>query len=297
MSQSVITKIVPTYDSQVASAQAQTTLELFKNAISGLTLNNKLVANHTWELVNDVNTDKFFSAIKYFPYNTSANNLLKLNRSSWKGKIGHFEFINDFENYDFGLLYDLYASSDTYNKLAVLPGKVYNPVDRYADTESLQFYTVGLHTIYGTTASYAINNRFVLYTYSGTNISFLSIGNLSRCILFTYGHTMDDPSVMHPTIIISAWSNVSEQWSSTAALREANTIDVFVNNRRVPDTFSSNIDDYSYNINKLILYKFTHDGYYFDNVFTYDGVLPSEHFIYDGHEYFRLAFDILVRLD
>jgi hypothetical protein len=243
-----------------------------------------------------------FSNSSYFPYNNAAtNSSIYLDRGTNGGFLEYIELNNvygEFTGYHFGVILNMFTTGSKCD-LIVTPGVIEgrpSTVNDAPDVSNVKFYIPGpLHNIFGSNNSTRHMNSFRIYSYSGTNISFISVGRFDRCMIFARTHKLEDPYTPYVGVITSTYNGITD---ADVNLVEANTIDVFTDGCRIPTTFTSDIyDNGTFNMTKMILHKFVHNGYVFDNVYTYSGSIPSNHFFYNGDEYIKIAYNMLLKVD
>ena len=301
MPQSLITTHVPTFTSQTAKDKVATVKELFLSLIPSLTIKmsdqtTKPVLALDWEYLASSGTAVTSWSWPYSP----SNDILRCPSPGYGGFIGNIKLINDFSSFDVGLLYNSWSSSSTFSNFCAFMGILEGdaPTTR-TELENLTAYCAGnAHALIGSTYSNSglntMTDNMKFFTYSGDNIAYIAFYCLNRCMIFTYAHSMDNPALTMPAIIASVSSAINENYQK--GVSEANVVQVAMYNSRVVDMFTNDIYGQTHNTEKLVLYKFAHKGYYFDNVFMYSGTVPSTHFIYDGDEYIKIGLNMLIKL-
>lgn len=306
MPSSQISVFYPEYTSDTVKDKMLATVSLFETRMSLMHFNGGGVISSSikYNMPSTVSGQGQFDASN-FPYNNTSDPLIIIDTYNYGGFIGYRSLVNHFSSYHMGLVYNSYCSSwnGSVNNLCVSVGYVSGAPsvrDSAIDTSSMKIYIPGAnqcligstHDGYGNLA----DNNFKIYSYNGTDLSFMSLVNIDRCFAVTHARKLDDPTSVADVVISSGVNYTNEALNGTGILHPANVFNVFMNKSRVPTTYTSDILNYSSTSQKLILYKFVQDGYYFDNVYTYSGVLPSDHFYYNNEEYIRIAFNILFKL-
>lgn len=302
MPQSLITTHVPTFTSQKAKDKVATIKELFLSLLPSLTIKmsdqtTKPVLALDWEYLPSSGDTAITSWS--WPYSPS-NAILRCPSLGYGGFIGNIKPMNDFTSFDVGILYNSWSNDSSISNFCAFMGIFEgNAPTTKTELSNLNAYCAGnAHALIG--SSYNNNglntmtDNMKFFTYSGDNIAYIAFYYLNRCMVFTYAHSMDNPAVKMPAIIASVSSTINENFQN--GVSEANVVQVAMYNSRVVDMFTNDIYGQTHNTEKLILYKFAHKGYYFDNVFTYSGATPSTHFIYDGDEYIKIGLNMLIKL-
>ena len=303
MPQSLITTHIPTFTSQKVIDKVVTVKELFLSLLPSLTIKmsdqtTKPVLALDWEYLGPPSSGAAVASWSW-PYSPS-NSILKFSGSLYKGFIGNIKSVNDFSLFDVGIVYNSWCSGATISNFCAFMGILEGDAPT-TNTElaNLNAYCAGnAHALigsnYNNTGLSTMTDNMKFFTYSGDNIAYIAFYYLNRCMVFTYAHSMDNPAVKMPVIIASVSSAISENFQN--GVSEANVVQVAMYNSRVVDMFTTDIYGQTHNTEKLILYKFAHKGYYFDNVFTYSGTIPSTQFIYDGDEYIKIGLNVLIKL-
>ncbi len=302
MPQSLITTHVPTFTSQTVKDKVVTVKELFLSLLPSLTIKmsdqtTKPVLTLDWEYISSSGETEVTSW--NWPY-SSSNAILRCPSYTYGGFIGNIKPMNDFASFDVGILYNNWSSGISISNFCAFMGIFEgNAPTTKTELENLTAYCAGnAHTLIGSSYSnnglVTMTDNMKFFTYSGDNVAYIAFYYLNRCMVFTYAHSMDNPAVKMPVIIASVYNVINENYQK--GVNDANVVQVAMYNSRVVDMFTTDIYGQTYNTEKLILYKFAHKGYYFDNVFTYSGTVPSAHFIYDGDEYIKIGLNMLIKL-
>lgn len=299
MPQSLIVTHVPTFTSQTATAKVVTVKELFLSLIPSLTIKmsdqtTKPVLAFDWEYLGSQ-----ASSTWKWPYGPS-NPILKFAGSIYSAFVGNIKPVNDFSSFDVGIIYNSWCNSNSMSNFCAFMGIFEgDPPSDNTELADLNVYSAGnAHALIGSNYNNSglntLTDNMKFFTYSGDNVAYIAFYYLNRCMIFTYAHSMDNPAVTMPVIIASVSNNTNENYQN--GVSSANVVQVAMYNSRVVDMFTTNVYGQTHNTEKLILYKFAHKGYYFDNIFTYSGTIPSTHFIYDGDEYVKIGLNMLVKL-
>ena len=313
----------PVYEYNNNNAEkARTCVDLYAEKAIALKLNNKSIFT-SWKLVTPAGGTADFWVSSY-PYNnpeqSSLHNAIYMRYNS---DGFYLKLANDFANYNFGLWVTQSTNTGNSNNARVntiigiqpcyIDASPINTSDTSSFTSASGFVPlvanynnyrfITKHPIAGDRSNYY--NAFKVYYYSGTNISFISAFGLQRSAIFSYMKNIENPLDVKPFFIFLCPIYASGGSQSYCDICDATTglqlndnmyVDVYTNYNRIPYTYTADINKYSVVNDKLILYKFTHKGYYCDNVFTYEGELPYEHFVYDGHEYVHIVRNLVLKL-
>ena len=313
MSQSIIQISKPVFDTDNIIKRYGACLDLYATKAKALTLNNKNIFQQAWRLEMTEPTSRNTIGISTFPYNSSAGSIISFYSSN--SPVTYFlKLANDFEDYNLGLyLSQTTNTGDTYRSLVetdigIQPCYIYGTPLVYSDFSTLSAmvpYTYDYNCfitkfLYDYDAN-VLMNAFKVFSYSGNDIAFISAFGLSRTAVFSYMKNISDPTDIKPFFIIFSIKNMThwcDIYNATTGVQLSSDMKacVFTDNNRFPDVYASDFNRYSSIEDKLVLYKFTYKGYYCDNLFTYEGQLPYEHFIYDGHEYVHFARNIVAKL-
>lgn len=312
MSSSVINEYLPTFTGELDSVKILDCMRLFDEHLTTLKLNNTLVARKEWELTNTSNTEYF---PRQHPYNSDWNYYINLPGADHGGKLIYYRFINEFNNYNFGIASTSAAKvsrDSSYTSPTIIPCAIESTPTTPAElTDSIMFtngYNWSSHRLCSGIKSSAGNayangiTQFKVFTYESENLSFISVYNLNRMMIFTYMTSFDDPSVRKPVMLMVGRTDTRDGWNVLDIYVDDSTVstaptgvDIFFGSR-VAHTYQGNINPFNISLNKIILYKYNFRGFYSDKILSYVGFLPANHFIIDGHEYLKIAFDMLLRL-
>lgn len=296
-------------------------ISLYENKLDNLKFKNKYVMHKQWS-INNGSSSRY--DIRNHPYNDDWTNYITMYEWDLGGYLGYHTFINDFSGYKFGiiLISAAYGYGDTSStpNIVIIPGAIEtsngDPVSSSSassasDVPSLQIYTINydrfVHKICAGPKQLNVSDLFRVYTYEGQNISLISAYVLGRTMIFTTMRRLDNPSITTNAIIMTGCildchnydgcNSTLESYDCATGISDIiSYIDVFTDNVRYPNTYFTNIHQMSYNFDKCIMNKFTHNGYYSDNIFTYDGRIPSKHFFYNGEEYINIGFNLVIKL-
>lgn len=260
-----------------------------------------------WRFDNTTSTSPIrFNNNTYFPYNAGYSELLICDRASLGGHMGWMKFVNDFAYLNIGLIYASYdySGNGSRTNITIMPGYVSKTIYSISDFNTAKFYIPystsyhnKAHTILGSYNAYAsLLDDFKLYTYQSNYFSYVGFMNMDRCVVATRAYNIDDPTQEISVIVISCINDEEDDYRNMMA---ANTIDIIMQESRVPKTYTDTIDNMpqTTSYDKFVMYKFVQDGYYFNNIFTYTGTLPSNHFYYNGSEYIKIACNLLLKFD
>lgn len=312
MSQSIIQISKPVFDTDNIIKRYRACLDLYATKAKALTLNNKNIFQQAWRL-EMTETSRNVIGISTFPYNSSAGSIVSY-YSSNSPVIYFLKLANDFEDYNFGLF--LTQTTNTGNShwdmtetaIGIQPCYIYGTPLVYTDFSTLSAmvpytYDSGcfITKFAKTYDTDVVVNAFKVLSYSGNDVAFISAFGLPRTAVFSYMKNISDPTDIKPFFIMFTLKNTDSYcdiYNATTGVQLSSDMKacVFTNNNRFPDVYTSDFNKYSSIEDKLVLYKFTYKGYYCDNLFTYEGQLPYEHFIYDGHEYVHFARNIVAKL-
>ena len=251
--------------------------------------------------------------IPTFPYNSTTGSIVSIYSSN--GPITYFlKLANDFEDYNLGLYLSQTTNTGNSNRgisetvIGIQPCYIYGTPLVYSDFSTLSAmvpYTYD-HGCFITKYPIDYNanvltNAFKVSSYSGNDSAFISAFGLPRTAVFSYMKNITDPTDIKPFFIIFTIKNMTSYcdiYNATTGVQLSSDMRacIFTDNSRFPDVYTSDFNKYGSIEDKLILYKFTYKGYYCDNLFTYEGQLPYEHFIYEGHEYVHFARNIVAKL-
>jgi hypothetical protein len=312
MSQSIIQISKPAFDTDNISKRCRACIDLYATKAKALTLNNKNIFQQAWKLDLYTNGANNIS-IPTFPYNSSAGSIVA--RTSADSPVTYFlKLVNDFEDYNFGIYLSQTTNSGDLNRgltdtvIGIQPCYIYGTPLDYSDFSTLSAmvpytydYTCFITKYPRDYDANVLMNAFKVFSYSGNDISFISAFGLPRTAVFSYMKNISDPTDIKPFFIIFSLKNMNSYcdiYNATTGVQLSSDMKacVFTDNNRFPDVYTSDFNRYSSIEDKLVLYKFTYKGYYCDNLFTYEGQLPYEHFIYDGHEYVHFARNIVAKL-
>lgn len=313
MPTSVISILRPTYTSDSIADKVKACRDFIESQLPTVLYQHINGGAASWFLYKQWrydNTDTYpigFENADYFPYNQAEYSpLVGADQVNRAGYIGWFKFVNDFAPYDIGLLYMSYDRVNSYNwtNVVIVPGYASKRINSSSDLSTVKFYvpnnsnnTTKFHTILGSTyAVVSLLDDFKLYTYSSPYFAYIGFMNMDRCVVATRAYKIDDPTQETSVILISCINKTNDDYSN---MTPANTIDIFMNQSRVPITYIDTIDNMpqSISFDKLIMHKLVVDGYYFNNIFRYTGILPSSHFQYNGSEYIEIACNLLLKFD
>lgn len=310
MSTSNIVVSTPAFTTDSWEQRAGTCVDLYCNIATALRLNNQAVFQQMWRFVNSgadvsVSTSNVYNSSTVTIYSNSGtvNTYLKL--------------ANDFAGFNCGLFVNQTTNTGNSNNqrssrvVGIMPcaleGQVVDTREKFTSLTVMVPTTANYYryvTKQATGYFEAILELFKVYSYSGSNIAFIAPFGLRRSVIFSYAKSISNPNDIKPIYIVMATHNGSNDSSdaydaSTGLNIDPNVgyVDIyFDDNRFISKTYTSMINKYSNVHNKLILYKFTHNGYYCDNIFTYEGELPYEHFVYNNEEYVRVAYNLILKL-
>lgn len=308
MPTSLITTLTPTFSSETAHDKMMACVSLMETEIPKIYYRHLTGAKSwflykQWRVDNDVNSSGGFGNHLNWPYNNAAYcEMIRLGSVNIGGHIGWFKFVNDFAALEMGLIY-----CANYGSLVVAPGYVSKTLTPSTDYDTVRLYVPNqgtilneFHTIIGTNNSSQSNNiaklnDFKLYVYSSDDFAYIGFMNMDRCVIATKAHYIDDPTKIISVLVISCINNDNDLATD---MMFANTIDILMQGSRVPISYNNSTTTIpqSTSFSKLVLHKFVQSGYYFDNIFTYSGTLPSNHFMYNGAEYVKIACNLLIKI-
>lgn len=295
---SKITEHTPVFESELAADKVFTINQMIETLAPALRTNGYPVLQKRWKFVN--NTTDYYK-MDNMPYNSSNNtDFLYLDNGDYRAAVTYYQGINRFANFKLGLITSNYTNnSGVINNPIITVGWLSStnvPQSAQACGTQEVYIPCTYHVLYGSNraSTNAKNDSFRFYTHNGTDISFLSFYNLDRCVAFIQGRSLDNPNNVKSAILVSGTSDNGEYYTSD--LPPANYIDIFMDDSRVPTTYTSNICDYAANNRNFILYKFCYKGYSFDSVYTYTGTLPANHFFIGTDEYFKIGLNVLLKL-
>lgn len=312
MSNSSIVVSTPTFTTDNYVERAGVCVDLFCNTATALRLNNKAVLQQMWRFISP---DSSEIASTNRVYNTT--DITVFTRKDTVAS--YLKLANDFANFNYGLYVNQTTNTGNSNWgrsstiVGIMPCAMEGPaVDTVAKFQStivmvpttanyLRFIIKHPQCPDGGWNNYI--NLFKVYSYSGSNIAFVAPYGLSRSVIFSYAKNIANANDIKPIYITLAYHNGNDALdaydASTGLKIDPNLcyIDVYFNDDRfISASYTSAINKYSNVRDKLILYKFTHNGYYCDNIFTYEGELPYEHFIYNNEEYVHVAYNLVLKL-
>lgn len=313
MPTSVISTLRPTYTSDSIADKVKACRDFIESQLPTVLYQHINGGTASWFLYKqwrydntDTNTIGFEND-DYFPYNQAGYSyLVGADRARQAGYIGWFKFVNDFASYNIGLLYMSYDRINSYNwtNVVIVPGYASKPIYSSSDLNTVKFYVTNnsenkskFHTILGSTvANTSLLDDFKLYTYSSPYFAYIGFMNMDRCVVVTRAYKIDDPTQETSVILMSCINKIDDNYLN---MMSANTIDIFMDQSRVPITYIDTIDNMpqSMSLDKIIMHKLVVDGYYFNNIFRYTGAIPSNHFKYNGSEYVKIACNLLLKFD
>lgn len=280
-------------------------ISLFEEKLAVLKVNNKYIAAKAWEFTNPNNTRY---DIRTHPYNSDWTHCIHLFESSMGGYIKYYEFINDYANYNLGLILEpvVYGySGNSLNNVFIMPCALESDSipQTITDIQNLKLFTIGydwyVHKLCGGPLIRNVPDNFSVYTYQSDDLSFISVYNLSKIMVFATMKSIETQEPM-PVILATSWASYAgfiEVDSITTGINDlVNIVDIYMGNSRSPDTINKYLFKINHDYKKCIMYNFTYKGYYSDRIFVYDGVVPAKHFIYNGTEYLNIAYNLVIKL-
>ena len=301
MPYSQISVDIPSYSSEYEWAKAYTAIDMLKDTLTNFSSAFDYF-NLEWEYIRPNDGGPYLTPSNY-PYNaTGTNSAIIIDTYNSHGILGFITMDHSYNYYDYnlGIIYDTYMSGSKCDLVITLgyiegrPIQTSNPLS--TDISNMVMYAMGrIHTLFGTVDNVKHMDAFKIFKYVDQNMLYLAFGRQDRCIIWSKCHKLGDDNTDHYAIIMCSYNAITDADTSLSA---SNVIDVCIDNCRIPVTYSAPIENTgTYNMRKFVLQNFVQNGYYFDNIYTYVGTTLPDHFFYNGDEYVKLAYNMLLKIN
>ena len=192
--------------------------------------------------------------------------------------VSFYQFINGFASLDCGILHnDQFAT-----------------IGRYADEKlaNNSFELIQLDNaaycpayIWPSSDSTPQNVRRVpYYLYNGADVAYIGFGHPSQGIVFAKLKSIDDDTVYKYVVIFIGETGYDA--SDYAYLGRCQAIKVLSDASLMTDSYTAYTNRKLDNINKAVIEKFIHNGYYSNELFWFDGLCPSGLFNINNNTYY-----------
>jgi hypothetical protein len=234
--------------------------------------------------INDINFTTFILS--------AASTSSSVNKSG--AHTTYFEFINNFAQYDCGMVVSNRILTHAY--LAIGSDRTYVP------RAWINFSDVGAQIPHYHPFDYDASPAIVnigacpYYMYNGTDVAYFAIGHINHCILFAKLKSIDDDTVTK--YVVFTCCNTSTNTANTDPFYYGTYRNVYIMDspNMIYNRYENNMHLNVYDGSKIYIEKFIYNGFYSDEIFIFDGVCPNGIFTLNNISYLNIGSNLYLKI-